>query len=279
MCEDIVQVRGNRLNVRSFGCDSLPVIVFLHGFTGSVETWQPVFQYLQGRFKMIAVDLTGHGKSAVPIEPECYSMNEQIADLEELFDQLGLETFALVGYSMGGRIALAYTIRYPKRVKALILESASPGLKTELERAERRETDQKLAEKILTEGLLAFVNFWESIPLFDSQKKLSVERQKMIRQERLSQSETGLANSLLGIGTGSQPSYWNNLSSITLPVFLVTGEIDMKFVNIAREMEKYLPTVDHQTIKGAGHAIHVEKPTLFATMIEKYLLVPKKLRG
>lgn len=276
MHEEIIQVRdGHCLHVKSFGSGRLPVIVFLHGFTGSAETWQPIIQSLKGRFKMVAVDLTGHGKSTKPTEPARYSMEEQASDLEILFDKLGLNAFTLVGYSMGGRIALAYTLRYSERVTKLVLESASPGLRTEQERLERREADRKLSEKIMAEGVREFVSFWENIPLFDSQKRLSIEQRDSILQERLAQEATGLANSLLGVGTGSQPSYWGELSTITMPVLLITGEIDMKFGNIAREMEKYLQMGDHQIVKGAGHAIHVEKPTLFATMVEKYINVPK----
>ena len=121
------------------------------------------------------------------------------------------------------------------------------------------------------DGLPSFVDFWEQIPLFASQKLLSKEKQQAVREERLGQSEIGLSNSLLGIGTGSQPSYWDRLETIKRPVLLITGKIDTKFVFIAREMEKFLPFVRHQTIEGAGHAIHVEKPTSFATMIEEHI--------
>lgn len=158
------------------------------------------------------------------------------------------------------------------RVVSLVLESASPGLKTELERTERQEADRKLAERIMKDGIHSFVDLWENIPLFATQKRLSIKRRMSVREERLSQSTTGLANSLLGIGTGSQPSYWDELSSIEVPVLLITGENDTKFVNIAREMVKFLSLSSHQTIKEAGHAIHVEKPTLFATMIEKHII-------
>ncbi|MBO1914528.1 alpha/beta fold hydrolase, partial [Microvirga sp. 3-52] len=106
-----------------------------------------------------------------------------------------------VGYSMGGRIALSYTINHPKRVASLILESSTPGLETERERIERMNKDKILAQKICSEGILSFVEFWEGIPLFDTQKKLSTEQQQKIRTERLSQNAVGLANSLLGIGT------------------------------------------------------------------------------
>jgi len=278
MNEKIIQVRGQEIHVRTSGSDSLPVIVFLHGFTGSTATWLNVVEMLEGEYKTVAVDLTGHGKTTIPNEPNRYSMTEQIADLEALFEKLQLTSFTLVGYSMGGRIALAYTHRYPKRVTSLILESSSPGIKDESERLERQEADHKLSERIRREGIPLFVEFWGNIALFNSQKRLSAEVQSVVREERLSQNVTGLANSLIGIGTGTQPSYWDKLHTVNIPILLITGEIDTKFVNIAQEMMKYLPLAKHRTIKDAGHAIHVEKPTLFATMVKEHVTQVLNLR-
>ena len=278
MNEEIIQVRGQQLNVGINGCNTLPVIVLLHGFTGSTATWMSVVDVLGGEFKTVAVDLTGHGKTTVPKEPNRYSMAEQIADLEALVDKLKLTNFTLVGYSMGGRVALAYAHCYPERVSSLILESASPGIKDESERRERKKADKILSERIMQEGIPSFVKFWGNIALFNSQKRLSAEIQSAVREERLSQNVTGLANSLIGIGTGSQPSYWSELHAINLPVLLITGEIDTKFVNIAQEMLKYLPLAKHRTIKDVGHAIHVEKPTLFATMVKEHVTQVHNLR-
>ena len=278
MNEEKIYVRGQEIHVRSSGSNSLPVIVFLHGFTGSTATWLNVVDMLGGEYKTVAVDLTGHGKTAVPKELSRYSMAEQIADLEALVDELKLTSFTLVGYSMGGRVALAYAHRYPERVSSLILESASPGIKAESERLERKEADKKLSERIIRDGISLFVEFWENIALFNSQKRLSTETQSAVRAERLSQSAPGLANSLIGMGTGSQPSYWGELHTINLPVLLITGEIDTKFVNIAQEMLEYLPLGKHRTIKDAGHAIHVEKSTLFATMVMEHITQVHNLR-
>lgn len=276
MIENLLNVRETNIYVKINGDNSLPVLVFLHGFTGSVETWSEVVRIFDGKFKIIRIDLTGHGKSAIPKDDQRYTMEEQVEDLEAVFNKLGLTEFILIGYSMGGRIALAYTLKYSLRVVSLILESASPGLKTKQERLERRQADKALAERLTTGGMLKFVNFWEEIPLFKSQKSLPTEKQLAIRYERLGQSTIGLSNSLIGIGTGSQPSYWETLQKIQIPVLLITGEIDKKFVHIAREMEKTFPFVKHTTIMSAGHAIHVEKPTLFATMIEEHITELKK---
>nr|WP_243835785.1 2-succinyl-6-hydroxy-2,4-cyclohexadiene-1-carboxylate synthase [Sporosarcina pasteurii] len=269
--EQNIMVRGQQMHVKMTGADTLPIIIFLHGFTGTSSTWIEVMESLEGSFKMIAIDLTGHGKTDAPAEPNRYAMEEQVEDLAALFSTLNLKAFSLVGYSMGGRIALAYTEKYPEHVHTLILESASPGLKTEQERQARREADLKLARRIKKQGIEQFVSFWENIPLFESQKQMSIECQQKVRMERLSQRELGLSNSLIGIGTGNQPSFWEKLRTLRLPVLLITGEIDNKFVNIAREMNVLIPKAIHRTVKNAGHAIHVEKPTLFATMVGEHV--------
>ena len=274
-----ILVRGQQIHVKIQGDHSLPTVVFLHGFTGTSSTWTEVSALLVEKFKVVAVDLTGHGKTTIPSDSSRYSMTEQIADLEALFTEMKLTKFILVGYSMGGRIALAYTNKYPERVTSLLLESASPGLKTEQERIERKEADALLAKRIQHEGIPAFVEFWAKIPLFASQKKMSFAKQAEVEKERLGQNAEGLANSLLGIGTGSQPSYWEALPSIQVPVLLITGESDKKFVYIAREMNEMLPIAKHITVKDTGHAIHVEKPTLFATMVEEHINNVNKMRG
>lgn len=271
MIQRKINIRNQQINFVMCGQEHLPVIVFLHGFTGSTATWKDVMIQLKGCFRMIAVDLTGHGKTSIPEDVSRYEMDEQIADLESLFERLQVRDITLVGYSMGGRIALGYTKQYPERVKALVLESASPGLRTVEERDARKEADLQLATRIQHEGIESFVDFWENIPLFASQKKLSHVQREKIRVERLSQDKVGLSNSLKGIGTGSQPSYWGDLLKLQLPILLITGEIDEKFVNISREMKAELPNATQETVKSVGHAIHVENPVLFATMIEEYI--------
>ncbi|MFC4714430.1 2-succinyl-6-hydroxy-2,4-cyclohexadiene-1-carboxylate synthase [Planococcus dechangensis] len=263
-------VRGVSYHIEIIGQDEAPVIVLLHGFTGSTVTWNRVMRQLKG-YKLVAIDLIGHGKTESPFEAERYHMDQQLEDLEAISKALQLTAFALLGYSMGGRTALAYACEYPERVQCLLLESASPGLYVEQERSKRRESDAALASYIREQGIERFVEKWERIPLFESQKSLSESVKQEVRTERLSQSPLGLANSLLGMGTGSQRSYWDCLPTLNMPVLLVTGEGDPKFCSIAREMDKMLPNSQHRIIS-AGHAIHVEKPVEFATMVEELLI-------
>lgn len=244
-------------------------IVLLHGFTGSTKTWYHVVKQVPAEFRIIAVDLIGHGQSDAPEEVMKYSMQSQTELLEALFQHLQLEKFYLLGYSMGGRVALSYAVRYPHRIEQLLLESASPGLTLEEERSARKRADEALAEKIMQNGVPSFVEKWGNIPLFASQKQLPQKVQQEIREERLSQRAIGLANSLRGMGTGVMPTLWKALTTLDMPVTLITGALDEKFIKLNEQMVKLLPQATHMTIPKVGHAIHVENPTKFATIVKE----------
>ncbi|MFJ8066184.1 2-succinyl-6-hydroxy-2,4-cyclohexadiene-1-carboxylate synthase [Psychrobacillus sp. NPDC096426] len=265
-----VKVRSINMHIKRYNIGAAKKVVWFHGFTGSSSTWEEVISFLPSSMELLTIDLIGHGQTDKPSDTVCYFVEEQIEDLHVLFQQLEWTHFTLVGYSMGGRLALAYAAKYP--VDTLILESSSPGLAGEDERQKRKLSDELLAERIMKEGVISFVDFWEGIPLFQTQKRLLPEKQAMIRDERIAQSAIGLSNSLKGFSTGVQPSYWENLSEMSIPVFLLVGELDLKFCTIARRMEKELPNAKLEVVKDAGHAIHVEKPKIFATIIKKVIL-------
>lgn len=246
-------------------------LVFLHGFTGDTTTWSKITDQLSTAFRCISIDLIGHGRTESPEDLSRYTMDHVSNDLDCILSVLEVDQAILIGYSMGGRSALHFAMRYPHKMKALILESASPGLKTGEERVERRKNDHALADKIMREGMEAFVDFWEEIPLFTSQKKLTDEERAEIRKQRLGQSPLGLSNSLKGMGTGAQASWWDQLCELSLPVHLLVGELDQKFVHIAEEMKKLNPNFQIVTISNTGHAIHVEEPRKFGTIIESLL--------
>jgi 2-succinyl-6-hydroxy-2,4-cyclohexadiene-1-carboxylate synthase len=246
-------------------------LVFLHGFTGDTRTWEEITEHLKKSWTCIAIDIIGHGKSDSPSDAARYTMDAVSNDIRSLLEQLGVKKAVFIGYSMGGRLALHFSSLYPDYVSALILESASPGLRTDEEQTERREKDQVLANKILDEGIRSFVDFWEEIPLFSTQKRLSRFKQKKIREQRLQQSPVGLSNSLKGMGTGAQASWWGTLGDLNVPVILMAGELDLKFVRIAKDMSDENPDFEIITFIGTGHAIHVEEPRKFGTIIEEVL--------
>ncbi|SES64170.1 2-succinyl-6-hydroxy-2,4-cyclohexadiene-1-carboxylate synthase [Salinibacillus kushneri] len=244
-------------------------LVLLHGFTGLTKTWSPFIQQWSKNFHVISIDLPGHGKTKA-YEP--FSIETVCDDIYKIMNRLDLDNIHLLGYSMGGRTALSFACLYPQCVESLILESSSPGLKTVDEQENRRKWDEKLAIKLENEGLFSFVSYWTNIPLFETQKHLPKQIQNQLKQERLSHNAKGLAASLRYMGTGSQPSWWNQLEKLTFKVLLITGELDEKFTALNREMVNLLPNGEHQLIKDAGHAIHVEEPQIFGKIVSDFIL-------
>jgi 2-succinyl-6-hydroxy-2,4-cyclohexadiene-1-carboxylate synthase len=265
----IIELNGVSYSYKSYG-NGFP-LVLLHGFTGNGATWEPFLEDWKEHSRLIMVDIIGHGETEAPEQFSRYQMELVVADLDSLLDQLHIDQADFLGYSMGGRLALAYVAKYPEKVRKLILESASPGLKTEAERIERTIQDKALTARIREQGIEAFVDYWEEIPLFRSQKNLPPFVREQIRRQRLTNSPIGLAGSLIGMGTGAQPSLWDHLEGIDNEVLLISGELDQKFCMIAAEMQKMLKNCQSIVINDCGHAIHVEQVEKFGTIVGEFL--------
>lgn len=248
-----------------------PPLLLLHGFTGSVENWAPLVQSLRDAYRLIVIDLPGHGRSSVPSAPSDYAMPLVSRHIIALLEHLGYEDAHLLGYSMGGRLALYLALYYPHRWRSLILESASPGLASAAERQARVEADNALAEAIEREGIEAFVARWEKLPLFASQQQLPASIRDEHRALRLRNNPSGLANSLRGMGSGIQPPLWTRLAALTLPTLLITGALDHKFINIARQMLARIPHARLEIVPEAGHTVHLERPNLYTHLLENWL--------
>lgn len=252
-------------------------LVLLHGFTGSSPSWQAQTatstllsaSVLSRHFSTITIDLLGHGRTASPTHPDRYRMEQAAADIIAVLERQKAEgrrqKVHLVGYSMGGRLALYLAVTYPDWFASLVLESASPGLATEIARAERQKSDEALADWIETNGIEAFVDRWEQLPLWANQAQMPPAERQKLRHQRLQNNPVGLANSLRGMGTGVQPSLWPHLADLTLPVLLLAGELDHKFVSINQQMAAQIPHCQLEIIPQAGHTVHWERPYQFNT--------------
>lgn len=244
-------------------------LLLLHGFTGSSASWAEHIPWLSGHFQVITVDLLGHGRSGSPADPARYAMARAADDLRAALKVCGVEAPVMLGYSMGGRLALYYALRHP--VRALILESASPGLANAAEREARKAADEALADRIDAEGIGAFVDFWEAQPLFATQAALPEAKRAAVRAARLACNPAGLANSLRGMGTGVQPDLWGKLISLEAPALLICGALDEKFTTIAREMAKRMRSGRVEVVAQAGHAVHLEQPLAWRDALLRFV--------
>ena len=249
-------------NLRS---NKIPVL-FLHGFTGSAYDWNFIFENFHDNFFPIAIDLIGHGQTDSPESPEEYTCSSIVRHIDSILHQLGINKFVIVGYSMGGRAALSYSLKHPEKIIAAILESSTAGIEEFTEKKQRVEHDLLLADQIKIEGVESFLEYWLSQPLFNSLQEIET-----LKSSRIKNSVVGLANSLSAFSTGLMNSYWNELYKLDFPVLLITGELDEKFTSLNRRMLKLMKQAEHIIIPQTGHNTHLEKPELFTNLVLDFL--------
>ena len=263
---------GNGLTLHADRSGHGPALLLLHGFTGSSATWDSLRPALEPHFSVIAVDLPGHGRSGAPADDTRYALHHLADDLAALLDAVGVDRAAVLGYSMGGRAALHFAIAHPERVSALILESATPGIESAHDRGARIDSDFALADMIERDGVESFVHFWERLPIWSSQAALPGDVRQTVHERRLANGPTGLANSLRGAGAGARPSVARQLESLPMPTLLMAGALDPKFVELARVMHEFIPDARTEIVSGAGHTVHLERPTEFIAIVNEFLV-------
>jgi 2-succinyl-6-hydroxy-2,4-cyclohexadiene-1-carboxylate synthase len=259
-----IEYRGNVLDER-------PKLVLIHGFTGSVNDWDPIIPNITEKYQPIAIDVIGHGKSSVPESPEFYYSDAITDQLYELFEKLNLKKIVLMGYSMGGRIALQFAFRYPEALYALILESTSPGIKDIKQRNERLKKDQELAHFLQTHTIEEFIDYWMDLDLFNTQRRFSNEKLSQIKKIRTRNNKTGLANTLLYFSPAQMPQLSDSLSKLKVKTILITGELDSKFTKISSKMAKSIHGAKHKIVKSVGHNTHLEDSKKFLNFVNTFL--------
>lgn len=245
-------------------------LICLHGFSEACDTWQQL--HLPG-FRLYCIDFLGHGFSDRLKKAELYEFNTALRHLYTLIHTLvGDEPFGLLGYSMGGRMALQYAAMYePEHLAFLILESASPGIKDLVERKLRAAYDEKLAKVVESHPIQWFEKTWSALPIFSSQKALPEAVQASIKRRRLSNDPYVLANTLRGTGQGATPYVGDSIKDLALEILYIAGEYDAKYMDYGKYTFSPCANVSFVSVPQAGHNVHVEKPKEFNDIVELFL--------
>lgn len=260
-----------QFHYQALGDSHLPPLVLLHGFLGCGEDFQTMMEYWAQDFYCLAPDLPGHGQSRSldPLYPPAYGMEAVGNLLVQWLTLLRLESCYLLGYSLGGRLALYLLLHYPQWFKAGILVSASPGLADVQERSRRRWDDRQVAQRLMTTPLPEFLRDWYAQPLFGSLNQHPGFPD--LFQRRLRNDRQQLARCLEDMGLGSQPNLWPHLAQLRCPLLCVVGEQDTKFQMINRAMGHQSSWITLKTIASASHVPQMEQPQEFAQVVRTFL--------
>jgi 2-succinyl-6-hydroxy-2,4-cyclohexadiene-1-carboxylate synthase len=245
------------------------VVVFLHGFLGAKEDWLPVMSRVTPQADCIALDLPGHGEHRGQVHVPDYA--GVIAWLEEARLRLAGVAWHVVGYSLGGRVALAYACAYPAHVRSLTLVSASPGIDDATERAQRRARDADWANDLTSLPPETVLNRWYAQSVFSSLCTKSEMRSELIAR-RCNGNMSQFADVLRAWGPGSIPSLWNRLNTLPMPVQWIAGEGDPLYTAMGERIHAVAPAVNVRSIAGAGHTVHLEQPDDLGHTISRFII-------
>ncbi len=260
------------LNYSYIQGDASQTFVFLHGFMGDIADWEAVCRYQKGQMDCLLIDLPGHGGSRLS-GSRAYTMEGASQLIIQILQQLQIQRAVLLGYSMGGRLAMYMGIRFPHMFERIIIESATPGLRDVKQRHKRRRKDRSLADRLETENYQNFLDRWYKSRIFAS-STFSEEKLQMIKQRRLKNAPYGhyLAKSLRFMGQGMQISLWDDLPDVSIPFDFIVGERDENYVRIAKEAKSASSLINAHMIKGVGHNTHEEDPQVFCRLLNSFVL-------
>lgn len=254
-------------------------LILLHGFAQSSASWDAVARKLAATGRPIyALDLVGHGESERPADACAYALDAQgealLAFARVIADAEGVRP-AVLGYSMGGRVTLAALHSDPRAFSAVILEAAGFGSATQAEREAAAKRDAACATRLRADGLEAFMDFWEQLPLFASQRDLPPDVRERLRAGRMANDAEALARTFEQAGQHVMPSRAETLETLAVlraggtPLLYLAGERDEKYRVLAAQAAEAGAVM--RVVPGAGHNAHLEAPAAFVQEVSLFL--------
>ena len=306
--------RASASDARAHGTSTVP-IVLVHGFAQQASTWDDTARLLaDAGARCFGFELAGHGAGACsaggdPAErPDffdlCFQARALLAFCRVVAHDAGVAP-VLVGYSMGGRVALQAAClaaddlrgggeldrtalrssaafaprgrdRHLDAIAALILESAGTGPVDDAAREALRERNFAWAARVRDEGVSAFMDWWAGLPLFGSQRILPDEQRERLRAGRLANDAESLALSFERAGAHAMPSRQETVRALCelsrrgIPVSYLAGELDVKYCKVLADLRtESQGAISCRVVPAAGHNIHFEQPEAFGAILEE----------
>jgi 2-succinyl-6-hydroxy-2,4-cyclohexadiene-1-carboxylate synthase len=227
------------------------MVLFIPGFMQRGDAWRPVAELLPERYPSTLLDHR---------EQDYSGRLREIASAGE--------GAVLVGYSLGGRLALRAAIRDPGRYAGVVTVGSSPGIEDATARADRVQADERLAAWMEAAPIEDVVAIWERQPLFADQADALVEEQ---RPGRMSHDPAALALLLRTAGQGVLEPVWHRLLALELPLLAIAGARDDAYVAAAGRMADLAARGRAAIVEHAGHAAHLQRPADVARLLVEFL--------
>lgn len=267
--EDVYRHNGISYHVAEWGDRTDPPLLLLHGFAQSTLAWTEVAPAFAEKRWVVSFDFVGHGKSEKPTGLHYYELDSTLDMLDDFIAGRFDAKTALLGYSMGGRIALAYACRTCDHLTALILESAGLGPGTEEEEEAMLDHSMNLASRLETSSIEDFMEFWENLPMFDSQKRLPPHVIEAIRAERRANDAEALARAMRGLGHHAMDDYSEQIKNLPIPVLYLAGMRDTKYRKVAESLAGEDDIC--YALFNTGHNTHLEDRETFCRQVLTFL--------
>jgi 2-succinyl-6-hydroxy-2,4-cyclohexadiene-1-carboxylate synthase len=227
------------------------MVLFIPGFMQRGDAWRPVAELLPERYPSVMLD---------------HEENSFEGRLSEI--AAAGEGRLLVGYSLGGRLALRAALRDPERYLGVATIGATAGIDEPTLRTARAEADERLAAWMEAAPIEDIVGVWERQPLFADQPEALIEAQ---RPGRLAQDPGALAMILRTAGQGVLEPVWHELVMLDLPLLAIAGARDEGYVRAAKRIADTAPRGRAEIVEDAGHAVQLQRPDEVARLLEEFL--------
>ena len=259
----------------------LPVI-FIHGFLGNNEDWNPIRTLVKNKFTFINFNLPGHSESTEKTSNSSKKRNGQPHNFEttarSLRDLCKINFYQkkiapiLVGYSMGGRLALYTAIHYPSITSGIIIISSDPGIKQKIFRTNRLSDDKELSielKRLNNLNTAEWFEKWYSAPLFGNLKKNPHYQKLLYMRKKLDLNKA--ADTLVNLSVGNQPPLWNLMKSYSNNGLFIAGALDKKYRRIGATVGGLGKQWAFTVCDNAAHAVHIEQPQTVANLISDFV--------
>lgn len=247
-------------------------LLLVHGFTGAKDDFEDHIEDLAALgWHVVAPDLRGHGQSDHPDGEDAYSLEIFADDVANLVDDLGWDTFVLLGHSMGGMIAGAYAISHPERLAGLVLMDTSHG-------------PIQLGERDVIEGARTVVREGGMKALVEVMREsggvLDTPAHQRVVAERPGYAEMGERKSLesspdmflaMTAELFEQPDRLGELAKLDVPALVIVGEQDEAFIEPSQRMAAAIPGARLEVIAAAGHSPQFENPSAWLAVLSAFL--------